>query len=484
MLPVYVEKNTGERGFTVEQGTAAEYACRPAPFWVYDAMEPAEETLSAPKEDGVLGLYLRWPTKKRMPGAYRGCLRLYQQTKRETSAVEIPVSLRVAAAAVPEKETLRLTNWYSLTNMAAYHGAAPWSEEHWNRIADYGRLMREGRQTDFTVSPALAEYTRGGDGRYTFDFSRTERFIRLYLSLGFRYIEGETPIFREDWGADTFVVEIGGKRIPALSEEAYAFLQGYFTGWYALLKANGWLETAQQHVGDEPHAGCAAEYRILSGMVRKWMPGVPLIEAVECPALDGAVDVWVPKNNSYMEQQEAYERKRGLGDILWYYTCCCPGGYYLNRLLDGELLRVRYLHWANYTYDMPGYLHWGLNHYECTDDPFTGRAGSIETLSTTALPCGDSHIVYPLGKQVLRSVRFEMMRAGCEDYELLCLLRGRAPEEADELAEQCVRSFTDYTTDVPAFERAYAALLERLSDFFREEAAEGKACSAQLQRVR
>ena len=459
LLPIYVEKNTGERGFTVEQGTVADYVCRRAPFWVYDAMEPAEAVLTAPTEDGVLGIYLRWPTVSMAAGIHTGTLRLHGTE--ETS--EIPVRLRVAAAAVPEKETLRLTNWYSLINMATYHGAEPWSEEHWERIADYGRLMREGRQTDFAVSPALADYTRGEDGRYVFDFSRTERFIRLYLSLGFRYIEGDPPIFREDWGADSFVVEIGGKHYPALSEEAYAYLQGYFTGWYALLKANGWLERTIQHVGDEPHKACAVEYRILSGMVRKWMPGVPIIDAVECPELDGAVDIWVPKNNSYMEHPEAYERKRRLGDTLWYYTCCCPGGYYLNRLLDEELLRTRYLHWANRLYGMPGYLHWGLNHYECTDDPFTGRAGSIKTLSTTALPCGDSYIIYPLGKQVLRSVRFEMMRAGCEDYELLGLLAKRDPAAADRLIKRCVRSFIDYTTDVSAFEQAYAELLDAVS---------------------
>ena len=465
LLPVFVEKNTGERGFTVEQGTQVDYACRQAPFWVYDAMEPVGTIVSAPEPDGMLGLYLRWPTGDMPAGVYRGIFRLLQKG----SVRDIPVTLEVMAVTVPETETLRLTNWYSLTNMASYHGAELWSEEHWERITDYGRLMREGRQTDFAVPPALADYTRGEDGQYTFDFSRTERFIRLYLSLGFRYIEGETPIFREDWGANTFVVEIGGKRHPALSEEAYAFLQGYFTGWYALLQANGWLERTIQHVGDEPHADCAAEYRILSGMVRKWMPGVPIIEAIERPELDGAVDIWVPTDKNYTEQREAYERKRRLGDTLWYYTCCCPGGWYLNRLLDEELLRTRYLHWANKLYGLSGYLHWGLNHYECTDDPFKGHAGSIETLSTTALPCGDSHIVYPLGKQVLRSVRFEMMRAGCEDYELLGQLAEQAPAEADALLKRCVRSFTDYTTDVGVFEQCYADLLKRLSRRDRKE---------------
>ena len=172
--------------------------------------------------------------------------------------------------------------------------------------------------------------------------------------------------------------------------------------------------------------------------------------------------IWVPKNNSYVQEREAYERKRRLGDPLWYYTCTVPGGWYLNRLLDGDLLRTRYLHWGNKLYDIPSYLHWGLNHYGCTDDPFKGRAGNISALSPWALPCGDTHIVYPLGKKVLRSVRLEMMRAGCEDYELLKALELRDPERAAALINQCVRSCVDYTVDLDTFESTYEEILRQL----------------------
>ncbi len=461
LLPVFVEKNTGERGFTVGQGTEVPYAPRMAPFWVYDAMEPADPKLTAPRAEAPLALYVKIPTAGLHAGEYRTTLVLTEDTAEET---HIPITVTVAAVSVPRTETLRLTNWYSLGNMATYHEAEPWSEDHWDRIEMYGRKMREGRQTDFQVPFPLAEPHRGDDGTYTFDFSRAERFIELYLSLGFRFIEGDTPVYREEWSRPDFVVSIGGKPVPALSEEGYAFLQGYFTGWYRLLREHHWLDFVYQHVADEPHDDCAAAYRILSGMVRKWMPGVRVIEAVENPRFDGAVDVWVPKDDSYERDREAYERKRLLGDELWFYTCCCPGGRYLNRLLDEELLRTRYLHWGNFRYGLTGYLHWGLNHYECTDDPYAGRAGSIETLSVTALPCGDSHILYPKGKEVLGSVRFEMMRAGCEDYELLQRLRQRDPAAAEAVAARCVRSFSDYTAEVPVFEAAYAALLHALGE--------------------
>lgn len=91
-------------------------------------------------------------------------------------------------ATVPETETLRLTNWFSLENMAAYHKLELWTEAHWDMIEQYGWLMREARQTDFLVPAGLAEYTRLEDGTYRFDFTRTKRLIDLYLGMGFRFI--------------------------------------------------------------------------------------------------------------------------------------------------------------------------------------------------------------------------------------------------------------------------------------------------------
>lgn len=458
LIPVYVEKNTGIKGFTIPAGEKADYVTRTAPFWVYDAMQPVEKNFTETSSVTSTGLYVRWPVGYRKPGIYRGVLHLYQGLDH----AEIPVEYNVMDVEVPKIETLRLTNWFSIENMASYHEVEPWSEAHWNMIEEYGRLMREGRQTDFLVPSGLMEYTRRDDGTYEFNYTRMKRFIDLYLGLGFRYINGGTPIFREDWANSFFTVTIHGKNYPAMSEEAYAFLLSYFRSWYTFLCENGWDSITIQHVGDEPHADCALEYRILSGIVRKCVPNIPLIDAVEIPALDGAVDIWVPKNNTLTEHWEAFEQKRMLGDTIWFYTCCCPGGHYLNRFLDGALLRTRYLHWANFLYNLPGYLHWGLNHYECTDDPFSGHAGSINSLSITALPCGDSHIVYPLGKQVLRSVRFEAMRAGCEDYEILRLLEEKDKEQVDTIVKSGVQSFTQYNEDADQFDAVYCRLLEKL----------------------
>lgn len=230
---------------------------------------------------------------------------------------------------------------------------------------------------------------------------------------------------RKAWDCSEFIIRINGEVIPALSEVGYEYARAFFTQLYAFLKKNGWTDIFTAHVGDEPQKTCAPEYRILSGCVRKWMPGVKIMEACETPNLDGAVDIWVPKSDRYLTYKDEFDRKMARGeDEFWFYTCMFPDGHHLNRLLDQELIRTRYLHWANYIYGFTRYLHWGLNMYENLNGNgiFTGACDHPDGIRIQILPAGDTHIVYPKGKQVLRSVRLEMMRAGCEDYELLKLI--------------------------------------------------------------
>ena len=451
---VYVNLNAAEFNFTLPLGTVADHYTRQAPFWVYDAMEPVEsDSISCDKP--VCALYFRWSTKEVKAGEYAGEVQI--------GDVRLPVQLTVYPVAVPEKESLRLTNWFSPGDIAGFHHIERWSDAFWEMLRKYALLMRHARQTDFMVHTDLAEEHWTEDGKCTFDFSRMERYVRMFLSMGFTHLELGTFINRDSWEASEFRVTLRGERLHALSEQVYDYMYGYYTGLYDMLKRNGWLSIAMVHVADEPTDDCAAEYRILSGIVRKFMPGVPIIEAVETANLDGAIDIWVPKDNQLHNDWDAYDRKRKNGDTVWFYTCCVPCGKYLNRLLDEELLRTRYLHWANRLFDLPGYLHWGLNFYSCCTHPFEATSGKVAHLGDKALPCGDTHIVYPGEDKPWGSVRLEMLRAGCEDYELLTQLQAVDSDKAAAIIKTCVRTFVDYSPEAVTFEPAYEELLQTLS---------------------
>lgn len=452
---VYVGLNTAENGFTMKRGMQADHYTRQAPFWVYDAMEPIDNKAVKKEKSGLIALYLKWSIKNMNAGVYKAKLQVNTEV--------LPVQITVYDVTIPQKEKLRLTNWFSIENIATSHRVEMWSDKHWELIEEYAKIMRYTRQTDFRFPISSIEVQKNYDGKYLFDFSRLERFIKLFLSLGFRYIESPTLIHRVTWEGNEVVIDILGKRVSVFTDEAYSYLQGYFTGLYQLYKQNGWLNIVAQHVFDEPHENCVWEYKALSGMVRKWMPGIKIIEAVTVPNLDGAVDIWVPMIHKLSENYNDYDRKRINGDDLWFYTCCVPGGKHLNRLLDQELLRTRYLHWINRLYDLKGYLHWGLNRWRKGTDPFRFGDEKIVTLNENPLPCGDTHIVYPGNSMPWGSVRLEMMRAGCEDYELLEMLASIDEEKTGLIVSKCVRSFTDYTTDVSVFEKVYEELLKSLS---------------------
>ena len=45
------------------------------------------------------------------------------------------------------------------------------------------------------------------------------------------------------------------------------------------VERNGWKKRWIQHAADEPAGDNAADYRVLVGMVRKYMPGLPILDA-------------------------------------------------------------------------------------------------------------------------------------------------------------------------------------------------------------
>lgn len=456
LIDVKVPENSGPPCSAIppDQPTPA-YVIRKAPYRVYEALRPLRDGDPARAETEGLYVSFRIPSDAK-PGQQKGLLRVRVGNEK----AEIAVTLTIYEARVPERGHLRVTNWFSTTRMARLHGVEPWSEAHWNMLRQYAVMMRRGRQTDFI--PIGPEQQKISEGRWKFDFTRTERMIRMFLAEGFTHIE--LPHIaghdRRKEAVAPFVVNVDGTPKPGTSHEAYEFLAQSLPAWADMLRRNGWYNLATQHIVDEPAPKDFGDYRIMAGTVRKFLPGVPLIDALGEPELDGAVDIWVPLSESYEKGREAFEAHRRRGDTIWFYTCCGPSGFYLNRFIDTELLRTRLLHWGNWRYRLDGYLHWGLNQIIEEQDPFENTCPPHGPYKEFHLPPGDSHIIYPGKDGPWSSVRFEAMGAGIEDYELLRVVAARDEKLADEICSQLVRTFSDYDAKVDTFNVAHLRLLE------------------------
>jgi chemotaxis methyl-accepting protein methylase len=69
----------------------------------------------------------------------------------------------------------------------------------------------------------------------------------------------------------------------------------------------------------------------------------------------------------------------------------------------------------------------------------------------------------PERKSLLSSVRFEAMREGIEDYELLEQLQSKNPQAAQSIASRMIHSFTEYVRDPAELRKFQLELFQDLA---------------------
>lgn len=451
--------------------TPDEEVVRKAPGLFPDPLlPPSLEKLEADTSQPV------WVTIRVPKGARPGVHRASLVVVSDQGRIEQPFTLRVVKATLPDERTLAVTNWFSATGprFKNFHGVDDWSEAHWKVLEHYARMMAAYRQ-NVVLTPIyqLIDFQPGPDGKLAFGFERFDRWVRLFQDAGvIGQIEGGHLGTRPGgvWTAPQFEIRLraveGGKVVskvgkpgePAVEE----FLSQFLPALQKHLEERGWLDIYMQHLCDEPIKENADSYRTLATIVRKYAPRLRRVDANHFRELVGAIDVWVPQLNYYDQSLDFYRERQKAGEEVWTYTCLAPTGTYPNRLIDYSLLKVRLLHWVNFRFGATGYLHWGWNQWS-VKDPFADveppHGGNI------FLPPGDAWIVYPSKDHVLlSSIRFEAMRDGIEDYELLQLLAKKSPEKAHALAERLVPRIAAPEKDIAKFRHVRRELLDALGE--------------------
>lgn len=452
---VPVESNTGPLGFTEKEGERNEFVTRRAPFRVYDAMEPVGSSFEARAATEAVRLHLPISADARA-GTFDYLLAI--DHAKETRHLKITVVVHRALLPPVGRDSWSYTNWFSYENMATRHSLKPWSEAHWDMIGRYARLMARGRQNTFWFT--FEDVFIFGEKGFVLNRERLRRIVRTFTRAGLYYIEGGHFGRRStsDWKCPTFSVSLA--KSLATSPEGNAHIAGAARQLMEEIECNRWRDRYHQHVTDEPIKDNAVDYRIFVGIVRKYMPGIPIVDALMDPTMSGSVNIWCPQGPHYQRERALFDGTRAQGDRLWFYTCCFPGGPWLNRLLDMELLRPALLGWGAALFRLDGFLHWGLNFYQPKQDPFEMSVIPCWVGSTNSLPAGDTHVVYPGKGEPWSSLRFESQREGVEDLELLRRLLQEKPAQASTLIRSVIRGFDDYTKDISVFRAARRKLLK------------------------
>jgi Glycoside hydrolase 123, catalytic domain/Glycoside hydrolase 123 N-terminal domain len=408
-------------------------------------------------------------------GLYQGTVTITGKINNKEFSLSKDYSVKVYPVTVG-KTSLWVTNWFSIDTaqlkwMNGGRTFEPFSEQHWGFIRTIAKKMAEYRQNVAIISPlALSEFSYSG-GKWSTDFTKFDKMVDIFISEGvIGRIEGGHIGGRESTWTSQFVVmvpskEAGQKKfdnLPISDPRAREFYSAFIVELRDHIKQKGWDKIYMQHIADEPIEENIKSYIEIAKFVRKLAPDFRFIDACHSKNLGGMLDIWVPQLDYMNRDYEFYNKQNKEGKEAWFYTCLNPKFEYVNRFIELPLLRTRFMHWVNFKYNIPGYLHWGLNYWSL-GDPF-GEQSGIQYEGGNILPGGDSWIIYPKDGRLFSSIRYDAMRDGIVDYELFRMLERKNPEKARDIIDKVIYSFDRYDNNIEAFRLHRRNLMEQLSE--------------------
>lgn len=391
-------------------------------------------------------------------GVYAGSVTLYRSLG--FSAEEVVETLMFqttvydVAFPSPRERRFHLDLWLHPSNIARKAEAPLWSERHFAVLEPYLRSLAELGQRAITVIASeipwsgqagfmehrcntdLYEYgmiavSRREDGSLQADFSVLDRYLHLCYASGFR-ADSEIEVFGliNIWCFDEY-----GYGSPADYCEAIRVRVCEADGRYAYLtkaeELDWYIQAIEQYFAQKdllPYVRVAADepadlerFRRSLEHIKALAPGFRYKAAINhaefIEAFAGDIHDFVPIYTCLVSENAALRQLRDSmphNRFLWY-VCCVPA--FPNTFIGSSLLEGRALGLLTLFEGLHGFLRW--NYTVWNADP-------RRDLRYPRFACGDMNFVYPAGDMTpLLSLRYQALKRGLEDYELLQLLNDR-----------------------------------------------------------
>jgi hypothetical protein len=437
------------------------------------------------------------------PGDYTGTLAL----RADGWKADVPLHLHVWNVTLPERNHLATAFGFSPGEVFRYHNLR--SEDDRRKVLDlYYQNFAAHRISPYDPTPLDPIRVRivsdATPPRVELDYRAFDRAMEHAIAA---YHINTFQIHLQGMGGGTFASRtepsLGGFRERTPQYET--LFSSYVKQLQEHLRAKGWLGMSFVYWFDEPEPKDYAFVRAGMERIRRFAPDIPRMLTEEPgPELAGSVDIWCPITNNY--QHAIADSFRARGDRFWWYVCTGPKAPYCTLFIDHPATELRVWLWQSWQHKVVGNLVWASNWWTSStafpdtpqnpyDDPMSYTSGYGVPRGTKAYwGNGDGRFLYPPeaaavpgrngGKPVIEppvsSLRWEMLREGVEDYEMLyqlgdLLTKRRVQLEAAvakryeallEVPSAITRDMTTFTTDpAPIYARRaeVARAIEELS---------------------
>lgn len=436
-----------------------------------DALPPFEKPIDVPPgKNQPVWIQVKVPPET-PPGSYRGEIHL--QSGDRSFSQTIPYTLKVWDFALPRENHHETAFGFSPHLAALYHNAK--TEEEKRRVNEmYLQSFSDHRISIYNPTPYdgfsvkwLPDENDGKKSRCEIDFRRYDSEMSRVLEK-FHFTNFTVP--GHGLGGGTF----HARSEPSLNgyavdtEQYDAMMKDYYSKLVAHLKEKDWLGKTYVYWFDEPGkhdyefvAQGTARLRHyapeLSRMMTLMMKDRGFFEEME--KIGTTLDIWCPV--SYGLDEELARERMEKGERFWWYICTGPKAPYCTLFIDHPATELRVWYLQAWERNVVGSLIWQSNYWnsetafpDSHQNPYEDPMGYVVGYSTPSgtkqhWGNGDGRFLYPPlsaavpgmngGEVVLEkpvsSIRWEMIREGVEDYEMLFMLRELLQSKGDSLSE-------------------------------------------------
>ena len=348
-------------------------------------------------------------------------------------------TISVIDAVLPEQDLI-VTHWMHTDCIADYYGIKVFSAKYWKAFENYLKVYTDaGNNMIYTplftppldtafgkerTTVQLVDVSITGDGIYEFGFEKLKKWISICKKCGIKYFE-MSHLFTQ-WGAfhaPKIIAVSEGKQkkifgwdTDSHGKEYESFLGAFLPELVKVLEEENISERAFFHISDEPSLEHIKSYRSCSNIIRKYLHGYKIMDAMSNIEFydEGLVDLPIP----YIGHSKKFFEKN-IKPRFTYYAGIernCMG-----RALSMPSSRNRISGPAFYTFDIDGFLHWGYNFYNSAlsirrIDPY------FVTDADKKFCSGDSYLVYPAENLTSYiSIRLAVFRDGLQDMRAMKL---------------------------------------------------------------
>jgi len=412
------------------------------------------------------------------PGTYKGTVRVDVGDRTQAT---YPLTIDVADASVPAPSDYRffLDVWAQPETIAQAHKVKLWSKEHWNLIEKYDRDLASrgqkvinttivdnpwhhqwslGTRQSQTATPysSMVGWTWNGK-TFSFDFARWDKYVQTARRAGLGPDIGAFSMLAfQDQEHLTYTDTRTGKTVYEnvdLAGDRWREAWGAFLPAFEKhLKAKGWLENTWLSFDERP----IDTMTVVKDFVHEVAPAFDdRISVAGSISTEGvAANLSVDWGGIDAMTKEKVAERRAAGKITTFYVYGSPA--HPNTLSYSPAVEARMLPWIAAQRNLDGFLRWSYNSW--TSDPFNQPVHIFTQ--------GDEYLIYPGKDGPMSSIRWEQLKEGIEDYELVAQVRDKSGDDSDALKQAlsvATRDLDGRTKDVSDIEQARKAVVKELT---------------------